>query len=85
MGRDQQRREGGGRWGADAPEGSHGSVAIELIMEQGHPDTHMTLGHFWWLLNKEARQGGLAFRRCMVIWQQRVRMRVESGQEGEMG
>ena len=85
VGRDPQRRERGRRWGADALEGRHGSVATELIMEQGHPDAHMTLGHFWWLLNKEARQGGLAFRRHVAIWQQRVRVRAESGQEGESG
>ena len=82
---DQQGQGGSRRWEADALEGGCGMVATELLMEQGHPDAQMTLGHFWWLLSKEAGQEGLAFRRCMVIWQQRVRVRVERGQEGEMG
>lgn len=82
---DQQRQGGSRRWEADALEGGRGMVATELLMEQGHPDAQMTLGHFLWLLNKEARQEGLAFRRCMVIWQQRVRARVKSSQEGETG
>lgn len=85
MDSDQQRQGGSRRWEADALEGGRGMVATELLMEQGHPDAQMTLGHFLWLLNKEARQEGLAFRRCMVIWQQRVRARVKSSQEGETG